>query len=286
MNAIEKIVLGTVQFGLNYGINNQTGQVSPKEILNILTLARKAGVKMLDTSSAYGESEAALGNVFNQNPLDFSIVTKYPKGASTVPAAFNASLSRLEQKSVYGYLMHHFDHFQAHSDLWNDFEELKNQGLVSKIGFSLYHPEQLCELMDRGISFDLIQIPYNIFDRQFEPYLKLMHQSGVEIHTRSVFLQGLFFKDLNSLGETLAPLRPYLHEMHVHCTQKKQSVEQLALNFVANNPYIDGILIGVDSVAQLQGNIQALSHGLDDEDVDFLQSIQVKETHLLNPVNW
>jgi aryl-alcohol dehydrogenase-like predicted oxidoreductase len=140
--------------------------------------------------------------------------------------------------------------------------------------------------MERGIAFDLLQFPYNLFDRQFEPYLASLHQSGVEIHTRSVFLQGLFFKDLATLGSTLEPLRPYLATLRKHCSKKERSLEQLALGFVANSPFVDGILIGVDSVNQLQDNIRALNTPLDESDLEFIHSLNIKETELLNPVNW
>lgn len=286
MNTIDKLVLGTVQFGLDYGINNQVGKVSSNEILSILSVARSAGIRYLDTSSAYGESETALGQAFAKNPLDFSVITKYPKGEASVRESLEGSLKRLGTSKVYGFLVHHFDHFQSNPSIWDEFESLKREGLVSKIGFSLYHPGQLLELMERGIAFDLLQFPYNLFDRQFEPYLASLHQSGVEIHTRSVFLQGLFFKDLETLGGRLEPLRPYLAVLREHCARKERNLEQLALGFVANSPYVDGILIGVDSVNQLQDNIKALNTPLDESDLEFIHSLNIKETELLNPVNW
>lgn len=286
MSTIDKIVLGTVQFGLDYGINNQVGKVSSNEILAILSEAGSAGIRYLDTSSAYGESEAALGRAFDNCPFDFSVITKYPKGEATVRESFDGSLQRLGKSSVYGYLVHHFDYFQSNPAIWKEFENLKREGRVSKIGFSLYHPGQLMELLDQGIGFDLLQFPYNLFDRQFEPYLEALHQSGVEIHTRSVFLQGLFFKDLETLGTTLEPLRPYLSSLRNYCTQKKRTLEELSLGYVANSPYIDGILIGIDSVSQLQDNIKALHAQLDESDLEFIHSLKIKETELLNPVNW
>lgn len=286
MTSTEKIVLGTVQFGLNYGINNQTGQVTPEEVNSILSLAIRSGIRALDTSSAYGQSETAIGNSLRGSILNFKIITKYPKGEQSVQQSLKTSLSRLGKKDVYGYLIHHFDFYQAHPEIWDDFVELKNQGLVSKIGFSIYSTDQLLELLDRGVSFDLIQFPYNLFDRQFEPYLDTLKQSGVEIHTRSVFLQGLFFKELSSLNGKLTLLRPYLEKLHLYCKQKNRSIEQLALNYVATIQAIDGILIGVDSCDQLQKNINAVSAGIDNTDIDFINSLTITETDLLNPVNW
>lgn len=286
MNSIEKIILGTVQFGLNYGINNQSGQVSLEEVKNILKLAKKAGISTLDTSYAYGNSEYLLGQSLRIKKMNFKIISKYPKIDDSVQNIFQESLSRLGQNKLYGYLIHHFDFYQSHPEIWEDFIELKKQGRVLKIGFSLYSYEQMQYLLDRKISFDLLQFPYNIFDRQFEPYLSQLKKLGVEIHTRSVFLQGLFFKELSTLGGKLIELKPYLEKLHQYCIYKNMSVGQLALNFVANNPSIDGILIGVDCREQLQSNINTISAGIDTSDVDFINSLKIKETDLLNPVNW
>lgn len=286
MNFINKLVLGTVQFGLNYGINNQTGQVTDDEINSILFLANQAGIEFLDTSHAYGESENALGKSFLSNNLDFNIISKYPQSDKSVLSLFKESLARLGKNKIYGYLVHHFDFYKLHPEIWDDFLKLKTEGTVLKIGFSIYSTEQLQYLFDNNVAFDLIQFPYNIFDQQFEPYLSKLKNMGVEIHTRSAFLQGLFFKDLSLLDGKLLLLKPYLKKLHDFCNSNEITISQLALNFVVQNPYIDGVLIGVDSVRQLKSNIESLSFKLDKSAIEFVNSIKIKEKELLNPVNW
>lgn len=201
-----KLVLGTVQFGVNYGINNISGQVPLDEVRTILRIAAKNGVKTLDTSSAYGNSEIVLGNALKNTDFQFDIVSKYPKSDLGVREIFQKSLDNLGVKSLYGYLVHHFEFYQEHPEIFSEMTALKNEGKIHKIGFSLYNVGQLNYLMDNNVKFDILQFPYNIFDRQFEPFMTDLTNRGVEIHTRSAFLQGLFFKDTNFLPEKLKPL--------------------------------------------------------------------------------
>lgn len=287
MNYVNKLVLGTVQFGLDYGINNQSGQVQQNEVNKILQLAEESGIKTLDTSSAYGTSEIVLGKSLSENNLQFQIVSKYPPSEESVAAVFTSSIEKLHQKKLYGYLVHHFEFYQSHPHLWEEMKQLKAEGKVEKIGFSLYNTGQLQYLLDNEVVFDILQFPYNLLDRQFDVYLPQLKQCGVEIYTRSVFLQGLFFKNLDSLSkqlEPLKPLKPYLLQIRTYCEAHALTIEQCALSFVLHNPFIDGVLIGVDNVNQLQDNINVASHTTDIN--EFVQQIIVKETSLLNPSNW
>ena len=283
---MNKIVLGSVQFGTNYGINNITGKVTPEEVCLILNIASQNGVVTLDTSSAYGTSEQALGDAFKKTRLKFNIVSKYPKSDVGVRDTFIKSLNNLGVDRLYGYLEHHFEFFQEHPDTYEEMKKLKEDGYIQKIGFSLYNPQQLQYLYDHNVQFDILQFPYNIFDRSFEPYMEQLCKENVEIHTRSVFLQGLFFKETNTLPEKLIPLRPYLDSLHKYCVNEEISVEQIAFGYVLDNKYVKGTLIGVDNHTQLESNIKAASHHLKSKDIDFIKSIEIKEKELLNPVSW
>ena len=139
-------------------------------------------------------------------------------------------------------------------------------------------------MLDNRVEFDILQFPYNLFDRQFDVYLSQLKQSGVEIHTRSVFLQGLFFKDLGSLSGQMEPLKPYLLQIRFYCAVHSITIEQCALSFVLRNPFIDGVLIGVDNISQLQNNINVAICTKEVEEL--AKQITVKETYLLNPSNW
>ncbi len=214
----------------------------------------------------------------------FILITKYPQSKENVATVFASSIEKLHQQKLYGYLVHHFEFYQSHPQLWEEMKQLKAEGKVEKIGFSLYDINQLQYLLDNRVEFDILQFPYNLFDRQFDVYLSQLKQSGVEIHTRSVFLQGLFFKDLGSLSGQMEPLKPYLLQIRSYCALHSITIEQCALSFVLRNPFIDGVLIGVDNISQLQNNINVAICTKEVEEL--AKQITVKETYLLNPSNW
>lgn len=283
---MNKIVLGTVQFGVNYGINNTSGQVSLDEASKILKIAKEQGIQTLDTSSAYGTSEIVLGKALKESSTQFNIVSKYPRCEESVRSTFEKSIGNLGVDSLYGYLIHHFEFYQEKPELFEEMTTMKNEGKIKKVGFSLYNVEQLQYLLDKGVKFDILQFPYNIFDKKFEPYMPKLVEMGVEIHTRSAFLQGLFFKDTNTLPQKLIPLKKYLDELHNYCSNRGLSVEQLALGYVIANPNVKGALVGVDNHEQLEANLKVASVKLSQADIDYISDIDIKEKALLNPVNW
>ena len=273
-----KLVLGTVQFGLKYGVNS-AGRPSEDAVKSILKEAAKGGITTLDTSSAYGNSEEILGESVTPEE-HFKIVSKYPKGETPVREMFSSSLKRLKVDNLYGYLLHHFEVYKNNPKVWDDFNALKDSGKVQKIGFSLYTPEELELILKNGSHFDLIQVPFNIFDKKFLPYMKDLYEKGVEIHVRSTFLQGLFFKDRNALPVKLQPMKKYLLQLDEFSKKSGLSISEIALNYNLQNPYIDGVLIGVDNVEQLQMNLNSVKET--PIDIEF----EIKEQELLNPVNW
>lgn len=272
-----KLVLGTVQFGCQYGVNS-AGRPSTKQVLDILNNAKAGGIQILDTSSAYGNAEEILGEV--EAGSNFKIISKYPKCNKSVAETFNHSLDVLGIDHLYGYLLHHFEVYRINKSVWNDFVQLQEDGKVDRIGFSLYEPWELDLILNDGIHFSLIQVPYNIFDRQFEPYFKHLKEMDVEIHVRSTFLQGLFFKNRNTLPEKFEPLKQNLLQLDEYASSMGISVGDLALNYNLQNPYIDGVLIGVDNNEQLMQNFDSI------KDLGININIKVKDPELLNPVNW
>ena len=278
MNNASKIVLGTVQFGCQYGINS-AGRPNEDEVRHILQKAADAGIAKLDTSSAYGDSESVLGNCIPAD-ANFRIISKYPKSDVSVREMFVGSLERLKVKKLYGYLLHHFEVYRNNNAVWNEFLALKQEGLVEKIGFSLYTTDELELLLQNDVPFDLLQVPYNIFDRQFEPYVPILKGRGVEIHVRSTFLQGLFFMNREALPDKLQPLKPYLLQLDEYAQSMKMSVAEVALNHNLQNPAIDGVLIGVDNQSQLMSNLRSIRN----EQIEW--KIDIKEKGLLSPVNW
>ena len=185
---ISKILLGTVQFGMPYGIMNRYGQVPAKEVEDILTTAFNSGIHSLDTSGDYGDSEQIIGTIIKNNPtLKFDIYSK--NATDDIEYSFNESFNRLN--SIYGYSIHYFKTYNDNPSVWDEMRKLKDCGKVKKVGMSIYSPRELEVLLDKGIELDIIQVPSNILDRRFNSYFEELRKKGVEIHIRSVFLQGL-----------------------------------------------------------------------------------------------
>jgi aryl-alcohol dehydrogenase-like predicted oxidoreductase len=276
-----KLALGTVQFGLDYGINNVGGQVHISDIKEILDFAKSVGLDTLDTAFLYGNSEENLG-ICNLN--NFRIISKLPPcEVQEIEATFKKSLNKLQTNQLYGYLFHHFSTFEKNERTFEKLQELKAKGKVQKIGFSLYNPRELEVLIDKNIDFDLVQVPYNIFDQGFDAYFPILKSKGVEIHTRSAFLQGLFFKDLNKIPSHFRSVLPQLERLNQYGIDKSA----LCLNFVVANPNIDKVVIGVDSAKQLKMNVKSLK-SIDEvrSILTDLKNLQVDNEAIINPSLW
>jgi len=281
-----KIALGTAQFGINYGISNEKGIPNDKELKMIFTSARNHGIKYLDTHSAYGNSEERIGTLGNSF---FKIVTKFSKVTSNMElrSSLANSLKRLNADFIYGFLAHDPNSLISAPSLWHELLELKRSGKIKKIGYSLYSPEQLEKLMELGCIPEIVQLPYSLLDRKFEGYLPLLKEHNTEIHVRSVFLQGLYLMNPSSLPKKLSSLKESLTILQKLCKNEKKSVAEIALNFVRVNPYIDQLVIGVESAQQLNENIDLISKQISSPEFFVkLDSINVKDKLLLNPSNW
>lgn len=280
-----KLVIGTAQFGMDYGINNARGQVTPNEVNDILVEASKVGVRFIDTASGYGNSEEVLGDSPALHRHSFRVISKYSADGLSPIEQYEASLVRLKVDKLYAYMVHNFPTYSEQPDIWNDFKVLKEEGLVERIGFSLYKLDELKYILDNDLGVDIVQVPYNILDRQFESWFPLLHEHNIEVHTRSVFLQGLFFKKTESFIGNIAPLAKYVDDIQCYCRKNEIQVNDLALGYVLSS-LADGVLIGVDGLQQLKNNIKSSERTITKCDLNFIRSIDVNEKLLLSPVNW
>lgn len=254
----EKIVLGTVQFGLKYGIANRHGQVREDEAARIIAYASRAGVQLLDTSAAYGTAESVVGETLQRHKRDMGIVTKLPRCAlSEVQHSVDASFSRLRVDRLYGYLVHHFEFFREYPAVWEEFKRLKESGRSRKIGFSLYSPSELEQLFASDVRFDLIQIPFSVVDQRFAPYLSECTNRGVEVHARSAFLQGLLLRDPAELPAHFGPIRENLLRIRQAAESAGVALHHALLSFVASHPGVSKVVIGVESLEDLAANLAA-----------------------------
>lgn len=249
-----KIGLGTVQFGMNYGISNTQGQVSQEEINNILKLSQSLSIDILDTAIGYGDSESRIGT-YNKscNSDSFKIVTKIPpiKGNSnSINNLIDKSLKQLGTSQLYGVLLHDADDMTE--ELFHQLLELKRQHIVNKVGVSVYTPEQALNTVG-NYNIDLIQVPLNIFDQRFinTGCLEFLKQKNIEVHARSIFLQGLLLMPLHKVSNYFEPHFQLLREYRRYCVETNLSALELSLSIINKVPDIDRFILGVCSHSQL-----------------------------------
>lgn len=253
-NIFSRLALGTVQFGMDYGISNTSGKTNIEEVKQILKIAREAGIHTLDTAASYGYSEKIIGDYGEDN---FDIISKFPNSVTTpleLATHLEQSLMNLKNDHLYGYLSHDAATILTCPDIWDTLLRLKDKGVVKKIGYSLYLPEQLNQLLSAGFVPDIVQVPYNFIDRRFEKYFEQLQTLGCEIHTRSVFLQGLFFLNPAKLNEFFKPIRSLMVELRQNIDNDNELANFL-MSFVLSNERINKLIFGVNTSKQLLENI-------------------------------
>lgn len=278
MDFSSKLALGTVQFGLDYGVSNKHGKTSTNEVQNIIDFAQYQGIVTLDTARAYGESEKVLGEIKQIGQL--TIVSKFMPSSSdgAIEQQFEASCNQMRVSSLYGYLSHRPLSLIQNPKDWSDLKMLKNEGKIQKIGYSLNTPEELTQLLSAKMIPDLVQVPFNYLDRRFENQLIELKKQGCEVHARSSFLQGLFFIPALDLEDYFDEIKPTLAEI-----QSKQG-NQLAgalLRFTLSRDFIDKVVVGVENTEQLRQNITQVANASELEE----QSFHFSE-NVLVPSNW
>ena len=287
-----KLILGTVQFGLHYGINNTIGKLTEDQVFELLETAYELGIKTLDTAEAYGNAHSIISSFHKQSKKRFNIISKYSSSNFDYPIdlveRIQVHCSNFNVNYLEGYMFHSYNDFKINiNNEPNVLENIKNSGLVKKIGVSAYSNDEIEDLLNFK-NINLIQLPFNLFDNEYQrkEILEKAKKRNIEIHTRSVFLQGLFFKDFNTLTNCLLPLKNNLSELSLILKNNNISIESLALNYPLNKTYIDKVLIGVDSLEQLKKNIKATENDFDKSIYEEIDCIQIKNTKLLNPSNW
>ena len=284
-----RLALGTVQFGLPYGIANSAGQVPRSEAKTMLQFALVNGIDTLDTAIAYGDSETCLGEVGTQG---FKVVTKLPAipdncadVSSWVQQQVRASLLRLGVAKVYGLLLHRSEQLLGSKGaaLYQALQALKDNGQVQKVGVSIYSPTELDALIPR-YRFDLVQAPFNLVDHRFYStgWMRRLKDSDVEIHTRSAFLQGLLLMAHADIPSKFLPWDGLWQIWHKWLADQSVSAVQACLAFSLSFPEIDRVVVGADSQSQLAQIIGAAKSQLISE----MPNLECYDENLINPARW
>jgi aryl-alcohol dehydrogenase-like predicted oxidoreductase len=256
---MSRLALGTVQFGLGYGIANTVGQVGRAEARTMLETAVRHGVDMLDTAISYGESEACLGEL---DVRRFSVVTKIPPLPADcqnvkewVSEQVSASLRRLDLDSVYAILLHKSSDLLSSRGpaLYDAMQSFKETGQANKIGVSIYSPSELDALVPK-FRPELVQAPLNLLDRRLTKtrWLMRLKELGVEVHTRSCFLQGLLLMPPGMLPSQFSDWGHLWSTWHAWLSDRKTTALEACLAFPLSQQLVDRVVIGADSVSQLE----------------------------------
>lgn len=286
---MNRLALGTAQFGFSYGVANQNGQVNRADAKAMLQLASDRYLDTLDTAIAYGESETCLGEIGTQG---FKLVTKLPAlpdncaGINVwVQDQITSSLSRLGVSAVYGLLLHRPEQLLGSEGkiLYQTLQDLKEMGLVQKIGISIYSPNEL-EILVPQYRFDLIQAPLNLVDRRLHStgWLQRLKDDGVEVHTRSAFLQGLLLMPQMAIPAYFSSWAGLWNKWHSWLASNNISAVQASLAFPLSFPEIDRVVVGAENVRQLTQIICAATSTAP----DVFPDLNCDAENLINPACW
>ena len=285
-----KLILGTVQFGLKYGINNTIGKPKKDEVLSLLKVAYNSGIRLLDTAEAYGNAHQLIGNYHKrQDDFKFKIITKFPHQIkhNLIKSKVLEYLELMNVNTLDVMMFHSFDSFQSNYNSLDTLNELKSDGLIKNIGVSVYTNDQLKSLLNEDL-ITVVQVPFNLLDN-FNVRGDLINQlkiKGKVIHTRSAFLQGLFFKKSSDDISVVQALKPHLKTLNKIVKKQGCSMEELALSYCIKQKNIDNVIIGVDSISQLNANIKAAAYEVNEEALKCINKINVENLDLLNPSLW
>jgi len=283
------LALGSAQLGLPYGIANTNGQVDFDTASSILHFAKSKGMDTIDTAISYGDSERCLGKV---GVHDWRVITKLPEVPNTcadvalwVNEQVQGSLSRLKLERLSGLLLHSPNQLldPIGKQLWLALQNLKRDKIVNKIGYSIYEPAQLDSLWST-FRPDLVQAPFNVLDRRLirSGWLQRIYESDVEIHARSILLQGLLLmneknrpRKFNRWSDLWAAWAAWLQLNGL-------TALQACVAFAMAEPRINRIIVGVESLNQLEEILTSINTNIS----AFPEELNINNLDLINPSRW
>ena len=287
---MSKLALGTAQFGLDYGIANESGKIKILDAKNILEFARVSKIDLIDTAIGYGDSEKVIGEIGAQ---EFKIVSKLPPFTENLldidlwlKNNVQSSLKRLGVKFLYGLLLHRPGDLRGDmgKKLIKALKKIQSQGLIKKIGLSIYDPRELDEFINL-IEPDIIQAPLNIIDRRLETsgWLSKLHQSGIEVHTRSTFLQGLLLIPIKKIPSKFDKWNLIWEKWNSELFKNNLKASEVCLSYPLSLPEVTRVIVGIDNLNQLKNLVKISKNNTVKKDWSFMIS---NDPMLIDPTKW
>lgn len=285
-----KIALGTAQMGLDYGISNKSGKICIDEATDIIATAKYNKIDVIDTAIGYGDSEEILGHI---GVNEFRVITKLPSIPMRVSnpkkwviAQVCQSLNRMKIDSLFGILLHDTKMLkrQDNAEIIEALYELKQNGLVKKIGVSIYNPDEL-ETMINTVDLDLVQAPLNLVDRRLisSGWLNKLNEKGIEVHARSVFLQGLLLTPYADIPKKFGRWKHRWSFWHNRLSNENLDAVHECLRYVLSFEKLDRIVVGVQSSKQLEKVCQPI---ITASNVNDWSEMVCYDEDLINPSKW
>ena len=282
----KKIILGTAQFGMEYGVANNKGKIKSTEILRILNFLNEKKIEFLDTAYSYGTSQKEIGKHFKKTQKKFKIITKLSlKNNNNIINQFETSLKLL------GYtpnivLAHNYKDY-LNPNFHYQIKILKKNYAVNYFGVSLYNVNELNKVLAYKKP-DFIQIPLNILDQRFgdKKILNKLKKNSIKIIARSVFLPGLFFKDKNFIFKNFENIKNKYLKLSEIAKKEKVNLAQLSLNWVFHIKEIDYIIIGIDNLKQLKQNIKNLKKKISYQNTEEIKKYNSNDNKIIKPYLW
>lgn len=289
---LAKLALGTVQFGLDYGVTNQHGYISDENVKEILEEATKSGIEMFDTAARYGKAEERLGR-FSGYQSNSHFVTKFklPENGQKVSdnQIYKESLRKLQVSELHGVLFH--DHADLEHDQFHDVVEIlvsaRQNGAIKKIGISVYDESELELAVRKFPQLDIIQLPANILDSKLlnSELVSTLKARNIEIHVRSVFLQGVLLADPESLPDFFKPLFPSLALIQHQAKSRGISAMELIVSAIKAHPHVDYMVFGATSPGEVREIHRASLIDIPDG-LSIFDELPELAANLLDPRKW
>lgn len=288
---LKKFIIGTAQFGSRYGVSNTSGKTKTKEVEKILSLLDKKKIYFIDTSTNYGKAEKILSNKIKKKTKIITKISakklclnKIENIRENIFKQLKQSKKNLKNKSIYALLINNADLMltKKGTKIFETLKEAKKKKIIKKYGYSIYSFSNLKKICNK-VKPDIIQCPYNILDRRLteKNNLNFLKKNSIEVHVRSVFLQGLLLMSKKSIPMYFKKWENTFNIWEKWLNKSNFSKLSACLNYIYNTKGIDKIVIGVNKTKQLEEifNIKM-------QKVLIPKYISSKSKKLINPSLW
>ncbi len=288
---LNRIAIGTAQFTNNYGISNEHGVTKQDDVNKILEFAASNGIKFIDTAIGYGQSEKSIGL---SGVRDFQYISKLPSVPKDILSSdiqswiitnIMQSIKNLGAEQLFAFLLHNSDDLKGpNADyIFDTLREAKENKLIKYFGYSLYDPHELDQLFIR-FKPDIVQIPYNVFDHRFSDsgWISRLHNEGVIIHARSVFLQGLLLMPAKKIPKYFLGWQDHFKKWNSYLNKNNIKALQACISFALMNEEVDQVIIGIENIKQIEEIVSTLNNNI----INVSDNFRINDSSFINPSKW